>query len=90
MAVHTAVIRLVSVDATGNIVNKSNSTIASVMANINSVHRIYEYKSGSAPNAASDGDSTAPDIHNYLNDEDGDGFRLIHLDQYYVITTDSQ
>ena len=85
MAIRTAVIKLVNINSVGNIVYKSQS-IRDVIANLNNVHRIFEYENGSAPNAASDGDITAPTIHQYLNSEDGDGYELIHIDQFLIIT----
>lgn len=88
MAIRTAVLRLVQVSSSGNIVNKNNSTIASVMKS-NTELRVYEFKSGSAPNAAKSGDTTALDIHEYLNLEDGDGYSLLHLDQTFIITSNT-
>lgn len=85
MTVRTAIIQLVDVDNSGNIVYKTN-TIAKVIANLNKEQRVFVAQSGSAPNAANPGSTTAPTIHEYLNLEDGDGYSLVHLDNYYIIT----
>lgn len=87
MTIHTAIVKLVNENSDGIIITKNN-TIRNVMENVNSVQRVYEFKDGSAPNAASDGDSTAPDIHDYLELEDSNGFSIDHIDQYFIITSD--
>lgn len=85
MAVRTAIVQLVNVDSSGNIVYKSN-TISNVISNINKEQRVFEAEDGSAPNAASAGAATAPTIHEYLNLEDSDSYTLWHMDQFYIIT----
>jgi len=85
MAVRTAIIKLVNVNSVGTIIYKDQS-IRDVMLNLNSVHRVFEYESGSAPNAANDGDVSAPTIHEYLNLENADGFDIAHIDQFLIIT----
>jgi len=86
MAVRTAIMRLVNVDSSGNIVYKDNATIAQVMAHAAPQLRVFEFQSGSAPNAAKNNSKTAPTLHEYLNLEDDDGYELWHLDQTFVIT----
>jgi hypothetical protein len=86
MAIRTAVIRLVNVNSVGNIVYKNNATIAKVIANAGTEQRIFEYSSGSAPNAASDGDTTAPNIHEYLVLEEAAGYSIAYMDQTFIIT----
>ena len=85
MAVRTAIIQLVNVKPDGTIVYKTDK-ISTVIANINQESRVFEAQTGSAPNAATAGASTAPTVHEYLNLEDGDSYTLWHMDQYYIIT----
>lgn len=81
MAVHVATIRLVNVDATGQVIEKSRSTIQQVIASSSQEHRIIP---------DTDIPSTAgwPTIKAYLELEDVAGFTLRHLDQTYVVTYD--
>ncbi len=81
MAVHIATIRLVNVDATGQVIIKSQSTIAQVIATSSQEHRIMP--DGDVP--SSDG---WPTIKTYLELEDVAGFTLRHLDQTYIVTYD--
>lgn len=85
MAIRTAIFRLVPVDGNGKIVNKDKATIAQVTRS-SSDHRIFEFQSGSAPNAAKSNSETAPTIHDYLVAEDSDGFAVVYIDQTYIIT----
>ena len=87
MAVHTAIIRLVNVDNSGKVVYKTNSTIEDIARAAGTAHRVYQESTGSAPNAASGNSTTAPSIHEYLTAEDSDGYNLIHMDQFYIITS---
>jgi hypothetical protein len=86
MPVRTAIIRLVNVSSDNVIIYKNKSTIDKVINSSEMLPRVFEYESGSAPNAASGDDSSAPSIHEYLNSEDSDGYNLVHLDQYFIIT----
>ena len=79
MTIHTAKIGLVNVDATGNIVLKSSSTIAQI-ATSSTEHRILTDLTH-APNSANH-----PTLESYLTLEASAGFGLVHLDQTYVIT----
>lgn len=85
MAVRTAIFKLVNINKSGSVVNKNSDTISAVM-NSSSELRIYEYKSGSAPNAANNNSQNPPDLHEYLNLESGDGYSLLHMDQTFIIT----
>jgi hypothetical protein len=87
MAVRTAYSRLVNINNDGLIVNKNRETIKNVISNISQDHRVFEYQNGSAPNAATNNSTTAPTIHEYLNLESSDGYKLVHLDQFFVITS---
>jgi hypothetical protein len=82
MAVHVAIVRLVNVDAVGNIVDKSTATIGEVMKAAGTAQRVFESESGSAPNAS------AQSVTQYLIDEDAAGFNLLHMDQTYIVTSD--
>lgn len=88
MAIHTAIMDLVNIDNNGKIVSKSDATIGQVMTNLNTDRRVFEAESGSAPNAASSKRTgiNPPSIHEYLVAEDGDGFSVVYMDQYYIIT----
>ena len=79
MPVHVVNVQLVNVDSNGTvIVNKADSTIAQVMTS-NTDRRI-------APNPNVDNSDGWPTIEDYLNLEDNDGFRLVHMDQYIIVT----
>lgn len=86
MAVRTAIMKLVKVDASGKIVTKDD-VIAKVMR-ADTVHRVYEAEPGSAPNAANNSTEVPPTLHQYLSLESGDSFTVRYIDQTYIITSD--
>lgn len=86
--VHTAYTDIVNTDRTGAIVNKDDATISQVMNNITGVRRVFQEQTDSAPNAGASKKTgqTPPTIHDYLAAEAADGYSLVHMDQYYIIT----
>ena len=84
MAIRVAVITLVNVDANGNVFLKNRSTINQIMNAAGTDQRVIPEVDGSAPNAVD-----YPTIYAYLNAESADGFSLIHIDQTYIITSDT-
>lgn len=82
MAVHVAVVRLVNADAQG-VFDKQSATLGRVMRSAGGQARVYESEAGSAPNA------NQQTVTQYLIDEDADGFNLVHMDQTYIITSNT-
>jgi len=70
-SVHVASTIIKPIDATGNVVDKNNTTI-SVMTKSSSEIRVDV--------------AGFPTIEAYLTAEYADGFRLIHMDQTYIVT----
>jgi hypothetical protein len=81
MATHIAYIRLMPVDATGAIINK-NQSISTVSAQTDT-KPIVLANATYAPNAT--GSQT---IEEYITAEDGAGFRVVHMDNTMIVTTD--
>lgn len=86
MAIRRVFVDLVNVDSSGAVIDKnSKSTTLNTLKNFNTEHRVIGPTTGdsASPNAAS-----TPTISAYLEAEITDGFQLIYMDQYQIITQD--
>lgn len=78
MAVHVVNVGLVQVTPTGEVKRKDSMTIGeSVQASTET--RVL-------PNDSVPNSQGYPTIEQYLTSEDGDGFQLRHMDQYFIVT----
>lgn len=75
---HTAVIKLMSVNQLGAVVDKNDLSLKEV-ATVDTEPRIIEDEA--IPNSSGN-----PTISEYIQLEAGDDYRLMHLDQTYIIT----
>jgi hypothetical protein len=78
MPVHVVNVQLVNVDASGSVLVNKTGTIAQVMTS-DTDRRI-------AFNPNVDNSADWPTIEAYLMAEDDDGFKLVHMDQYIIVT----
>jgi len=82
MGVHVVNVAIRDISATGDVIINKNATIAEV-ATSSKEHRIIP-DTTHAPNSANH-----PTVKQYLISEDSSGYNLVHMDQYFIITSDA-
>jgi len=83
MAIHVARISVFTVDANGNRLDKSRGD-QSISAMTRTSNDVLVIPDSSIPNTAG-----YPTVKNYLVAEDAAGFKFKHMDQSFIITSDT-